>query len=57
MIKKLSSNQFRIESGNHLMKMFSTMEEAGNALQIIKRNGYTKSCFIGRPNPSFEYYK
>lgn len=56
-IKKLSSNQFRIESGNHLMKMFSTMEEAGNALQIIKRNGYTKSCFIGRPNPSFEYYK
>lgn len=32
-------------------------EEAGEALEIIRQYGFTQSCFVGRPNPSFTYLR
>ncbi len=31
--------------------------EANKALQVIKRHGFDKQCFVGRPDPSFAYWK
>jgi murein DD-endopeptidase MepM/ murein hydrolase activator NlpD len=47
----------RIDTETTTLRVFPSFEEASKAFQIIKRHGYTKACFIGRPNPSFEYYK
>lgn len=44
-------------SGSQLMFTFPNMLEAGNALSIIKKYGFTKTCFVGRPNPSLQYMR
>lgn len=31
--------------------------EARTAFAIIKKYGFTRSCYIGRPNPGFRYLR
>jgi hypothetical protein len=31
--------------------------EARQTLAIIKKYGFTRSCFVGRPDPSFTYLR
>ncbi|MEH2067833.1 MAG: hypothetical protein V7K47_06655 [Nostoc sp.] len=51
------SNRWKIvENGNHWMFDFGNKkDEATRAFQILKHYGINKSCFVGRPQPSFEY--
>jgi len=35
----------------------SKKAEADKALAIIKKYGFNKSCFVGRPDPSFQYMR
>jgi hypothetical protein len=45
-----------VENGNHWMFDFgSDREKAEQSLRTIKRYGMNKSCFVGRPQPSFKY--
>ncbi|MCU0548982.1 MAG: hypothetical protein MUC48_06505 [Leptolyngbya sp. Prado105] len=45
-----------VENGNHLMFNFeSDRAKAEQSLRTIKRYGMNKSCFVGRPQPSFQY--
>ena len=47
-----------MEKGNHWIFDFETNEtEARHAFAIIKMHGFTKSCFVGRPDPSFQYLR
>ncbi len=56
-VKKLG-NRWKIVDGNHLMFDFSNNKaEAEQSLAVIKKYGATKSCFVGRPNPSFAYLR
>lgn len=56
-VKKFG-NRYKIVDGNHLMFDFGTNKtEALKSLAIIKKYGFTKSCFVGRPNPSFQYLR
>ncbi len=44
--------------GSHWMFSFGSKEdEARQALAIIKKYGFTRSCFVGRPNASFQYMR
>jgi hypothetical protein len=45
-----------VENGNHLMFNFEgDRNNAVRSLQTIKHYGMNKSCFVGRPQPSFQY--
>jgi hypothetical protein len=46
-----------IVDGNHAMATFPTEDEANLALAIIQSYGFTHHCFVGRPDPSFEYWR
>lgn len=56
-VKKVNG-RWKIVQGSHWIKDFGNNEkEARQAFAIIKKYKFTKSCFVGRPNPSFEYLR
>ncbi len=55
---KKVNNSWKIVDGSHLMFDFGNKQnEAKQSLQIIKYHGFTRSCFVGRPQPSFLYLR
>jgi len=49
---------WKIVDGTHWVFDFSSKEdEARKAFAIIKKYGFTRSCYVGRPNPSFQYLR
>ncbi len=54
---KHASGRWKILVGNMALKDFGNNEqEARKALSVIKHYRLDKQCFVGRPNPSLEYY-
>lgn len=52
------NGSWKIVDGNHWMFDFGSKKaEADQALAIIKKYGFNKSCFVGRPDPSFQYMR
>jgi len=50
--------RWKIVDGSHWIFDFGDKEsEARTALTIIRKYGFTRSCFVGRPNPSFNYLR
>ena len=50
--------RWKIVDGSHWMFDFGNKEgEARQAFAIIKKYGFNRSCFVGRPNPSFQYLR
>ena len=48
--------RWKIVDGSHLMFNFGNKRnEAEHALQVIKHYRMNQSCFVGRPDPSFQY--
>jgi len=56
-IEALSNGRYRLNSGDRNLFVFPNMLEAGNALSVIRKYGFTKSCFVGRPQSSLEYLR
>ena len=55
---KQINRRWKIVDGSHLMFDFGDKrDEAERALKIIKKYGFTRSCFVGRPDPSFTYLR
>ena len=53
---KAESGQYLMTDGRSRMKMFPNREEARLALKTIRHFGMDQHCFIGRPDPSMEYW-
>jgi hypothetical protein len=52
------NGRWKIVDGNHWMFDFGADErEARRSLRVIKHYRLNKSCFVGRPGPSFTYMK
>lgn len=50
--------RWKIVDGSHWLFDFAEKEnEARTAHAIIRKYGFTRSCFIGRPDPSFVYLR
>ena len=50
--------RWKIVDGTHWLFDFGAKEsEARQAFAIIKKYGFTSSCFVGRPQPSFKYLR
>lgn len=55
---KQINGRWKIVDGSHWMFDFENKEaEAKQAFAIIKKYGFSKSCFVGRPDPSFKYLR
>lgn len=51
------STGFRMQDGDHWMFTFPNLVEAASSLYVVGKYGFTKSCFVGRPNPSLAYLR
>ncbi len=50
--------RWKIVDGSHWIFDFGDKEtEARTAFAIIKKHGFTRSCYVGRPDPSFTYLR
>jgi hypothetical protein len=55
---KQVQGRWKIVEGSHYVLDFNTNEaEARLALQLIKKYGFTNICYVGRPDPSFVYFR
>lgn len=55
-VKKIG-NRWKIVEGDHWITDFGNKgDEANNALKIIKKYGFNRICFVGRPDPSMTYF-
>lgn len=55
---KRINGRWKIVDGSHWVFDFENKkDEAMKAFSIIKKYGFTRSCYVGRPNPSFKYLR
>jgi len=55
---KYINGDWKIVDGSHWMFSFGNKEnEARDSLAIINKYGFNRSCFVGRPGPSFKYLR
>jgi hypothetical protein len=50
-----SGKSYKIMDGRSSLFAFPNKSEADKALEIIRRYGINKTCYVGRPDPSFQY--
>jgi len=56
-VKKVNGS-WKIVDGNHWMFDFGNkMNEARTAFGVIRQHGFSRSCFVGRPNASLQYMR
>lgn len=48
---------WKIVEGNCFLISFPNQAEATEALDVIRRYGFTHLCYVGRPNPSMTYLR
>jgi len=53
-----ANNRWKIADGSHWLFDFADNKgEAEQALAVIRKYGFTHSCYVGRPQPSFSYLR
>lgn len=50
-------SQWLMTDGRSRMRVFPNRNEAEQALAIIRKYGFTQTCYIGRPDPSMTYFR
>ncbi len=43
--------------GNNRLYMFPNRQEAEQALAVIRKYGFSRTCYVGRPDPSMTYFR
>jgi hypothetical protein len=56
-VKKVGSNWLIVDGSHSMFNFGKKKNEAYQALKMIKKYGFTYSCFVGRPGPSFKYLR
>ncbi len=51
-----SGDQWRLVDGDNWLLLFDELENAKKARDIIQFYGFTQWCFVGRPDPPFDYW-
>ncbi len=56
-VKKINNRWKIVDGSSWLFDFGSNKSEAVQAFNIIKKYGFTRSCYVGRPDPSFSYLR
>lgn len=54
---KQEGSQYLLTDGSSRMFMFPNKIEADQALAMIRKYGFTKTCYVGRPDASLQYMR
>jgi len=54
---KREGAQWLMSDGDSRMRLFPNRQEAEQALGVIKKYGFNRTCYIGRPDPSMTYFR
>ena len=54
---KKEGSQYLLTDGSSRMFMFPNKAEADQTLAMIKKYGFTKTCYVGRPDASLQYMR
>ncbi len=55
---KRINGRWKVVEGSHWIFDFGNKADAARqAVRLIRKYGFTKSCFVGRPDPSFKYLR
>ncbi len=57
LVIKSEGSQYLMTDGTSRMFMFPNKIEADLALSVIKKYGFTRTCYVGRPDPSLQYMR
>jgi hypothetical protein len=55
-IEENGSGGYRIVSDQSILLDFDELANATRARDVIQHYGFTRHCFVGRPDPPFEYW-
>lgn len=55
-IDEISGDRWRVRSGSSALLIFNEKENAERAKEIIEHYGFTRYCFVGRPDPPMTYW-
>jgi hypothetical protein len=50
-------SQYLLTDGASRMFMFPNRTEAEQTVAMIRKYGFTKTCYVGRPNASLQYMR
>jgi len=50
-------SRFLLASSSSRMIMFPDRASAERAVAVIRKYGFTRQCFVGRPQPEFKYFR
>jgi hypothetical protein len=56
-IRRDGGGHWLLTDGRSRMETFPSKREAKMGLAVVKKYGFTKQCFVGRPDPSFSYWR
>lgn len=56
-VKQIGGRWKVVDGNNWLLDFNDKQAEANTALSIIRKYGFTRLCFVGRPDPSMEYLR
>jgi hypothetical protein len=56
-VQQLQGRWKVVDGNNWLFDFSNNKAEAEQTLAIIKKYGFTRTCFVGRPGPSFSYLR
>lgn len=55
---KLINGRWKVVEGSHWIMDFASKEaQARSAVKVIRHYGFTRVCFVGRPNPGMMYFR
>ena len=57
LVIKKEGTEYLMTDGSSRMFMFPNKTEADQALAMIKKYGFTKTCYVGRPDASLQYMR
>ncbi len=49
-------SRFRLMDGSHALMVFDDEQEANQALEVMRHYQFNRSCYVGRPGPSLQYF-
>lgn len=56
-VKEVNNSWKIVQGGRWLFDFGDAEDEARQSLAVIEKYGFTHSCFVGRPDPSFTYLR
>ena len=56
-VRQVSGNWMLVDGNNRIFDFDDQINEAKKSLELIRKYHFSRSCYIGRPDPSFNYLR